>query len=645
MTTERVTRKLAAVLHADVKGYSRLMRQDEIATVRALTASRELMAKLVELHRGRVVDMSGDAFLIEFPSVVDAVSCAVEFQREVNIRNADLPEALQMLFRVGINIGDVIQEGDQIYGDGVNIAARLQSIADVGGICISGSAYDQLKRKLALDYEFLGERTVKNISDPVRAYRILLESRQETPEERMSVQLLSGTRKKPALVVVAVAVACVAAVVIGYFATRPASGPAAVPAVRPAGPVPSALDRPAAPVKSAELSVAVLPFVNLSGDPGQDHFTDGMTEDLVSRLGKVPRLSVIASQSTFAYKGKTKVLAQIAKELGVRYVLEADIRKGSDRIEVSARLSDAVGGTELWNQRYDHGLNDLTSLLADIRSKVVQSLKVQLTDSEQARLRVLEPPPRTVAAYEKFLEGLGYVRHANKDDNAKARQMFDQAVALDPDYARAYAALARAHLADARFGWSSTPLESFQKALQFGRRSLALDNSLDMGLLTVGSIYLRQRDYDKAVSTLQQAISVNQSGADAYAALGSVLVYAGRAEEAIQVLSKAIRLNPISPPRYLVALGDAYRGAGRYEEALAAYKRALERQPANMEALTGLAATYSLSGRHEEARAAATELDRHAPRFSLERFARSHPYRNREQLDLIMEALRNAGLK
>ena len=373
MTTEGFKRKLTAILSADVKGYSRLMGEDEEATVKTITTYREVMTTLINQHQGKVLDSPGDNLLAEFASVVDAVQCAVAVQKEFKARNAELPENRKMQFRIGINLGDVIQEGDRIYGDGVNIAARLESIAEPEGICISRTAFDHIESKLPLGYEYLGDQTVKNIVKPVGAYRVMMEPRVTvagTSEEKRF-----GLRRWQwaALAMVAVLVIGAAAVAMWNFYLRPSPPPVEVAREKTPG-----LELPKKP------SIAVLPFVNIGGDPEQEYFSDGITEEIIITLSKVPHMFVIARNSVFTYKGKSVKVQQVSEDLGVRYVLQGSVQKSGEWIRVTAQLVDATTGHHLWAERYDRDLKDLFSLQDEITVKILTALQMQLTEGEQA---------------------------------------------------------------------------------------------------------------------------------------------------------------------------------------------------------------------------------------------------------------------
>ena len=632
MATEDFKRKLTAILSADVKGYSRLMGEDEAATVRTITAYREVMTTLIQQHRGRVLDSPGDNLLAEFASVVDAVQCAVSVQKEFQARNAELPEDRRMEFRIGINLGDVIEEGDRIYGDGVNIAARLEALADPGGICISRTAFDHIESKLPLGYEFLGDQTVKNIAKPVGAYRVLMEPRVTVAGTREEKRVGLRRWQWAALAMVAVLVVGAAAVAIWNFYLRPSPPPAEVVSEKTPG-----LELPDKP------SVAVLPFVNIGGEAEQEYFSDGITEEIITTLSKVPHLFVIARNSVFTYKGKPVKVQQVGRELGVRYVLEGSVRKAGDRVRITAQLVDTATGGHLWSERYDRDLKDIFALQDEITMKILTAVRVKLTDGEQARL--YDKGAVNLDSFMKVLQGIPYFYRFNKEGNIQARQMFEEAIALEPNNPGAYTLLGWTYLMDVWFGSSKSPGKSMEQAAELAQKALALDDTLDLPHSLMGNIYLMSRQYEKAIAEEERAIALNPNGADAHAHLGMTLNYVGRPEEAIALLKKAIRLNPIPPNWYLFSLGDAYRLTEQYEVALAAYKRVLHLNPDDIRAHTGLTATYSLAGREEEARAAAAEVLRINPKFSLEHVAKALPFKNKADTELHIDSLRKAGLK
>jgi adenylate cyclase len=584
MTDESFKRKLTAILSADVEGYSRLMDDDEEATIRTLTDYREAMRNLIQQHRGRVVDTTGDNLLAEFTSAVDAVNCSVEIQRELAERNTELSDDRKMEFRIGVNVGDVIEEGDRIYGDGVNIAARLEGLAEGGGICISGTAYDQIKNKLSFKYEYQGEQTVKNIKDPVRLYKLLM--------EKDADDLILGEKLK--------------------LPEKP--------------------------------SIAVLPFVNMSGDPDQEYLSDGITEDIITGLSKIQKMFVIARSSTFTYKGNPVKVQKVSEELGVQYVLEGSVRKAGNQIRITAQLIDAIIGHHLWAERYDRDLGDIFALQDEITMKILTALQVELTEGEQAR--VVSKGTDSLEAYLKWLQAHEYYLRLNEDDNILARQKAEDAIAIDLNYVAAYTTLAWTHALDARFRWSKSPKQSMAQAVDLAKKAIALDDTYPDVHRLWGYIYLLKRQYDKAIAAQEKTVALSPNWAGAIAHLGMGLVYACRPEEGIRTLQKAIRFNPTKTPiYYYFKLGRGYRMIGQYEEAISAFKKALLGSPNNLASYIGLASTYSLSGNTDEARAAAAEIFKINPKFSSERFIMSLPFKNQSENERVINALHTAGLK
>ncbi len=426
MADEGFKRKLTAILSADVKGYSRLMGDDEEATVRTLTSYREILTTLIQQHNGKVLDSPGDNMLAEFVSVVDAVQCAVAVQKEIKSRNDQLPENRMMQFRIGINLGDVIQEEERIYGDGVNIAARLEGLSEPGGICISKTAFDQIESKLPYGYEFLGDQPVKNIAKPVGAYRVLMEPRVTVAGKPVNKRPAALQRLPILIGAVAVLVLTVAAGIWQFYVRRPSVEPASVEKM--AYPLP---EKP---------SIAVLPFVNMSDDPKQEYLSDGFTEDLITTISKIPELFVISRQSTFSYKGKPVKVQTVAEDLGVRYVLEGSIQKSGDKLRVTVQLIDAIKGHHLWSERYDRKFEDLFQLKEDIILKVANELLVELVTGDYYREIVSitdDPEPwqtKNLEAWETYWLAMKSYRHWRKEDNARARDLFTKALAFDPDW-------------------------------------------------------------------------------------------------------------------------------------------------------------------------------------------------------------------
>jgi len=627
MAEEGFKRKLTAILSADVAGYSRLMAEDEAATVKILETYREVMSTLIKQHRGRVIDSPGDNVLSEFSSVVDAVQCAVAVQKEFQARNAELPENRRMEFRIGVNLGDVIEEGERIYGDGVNIAARLEALADPGGICVSKTAFDHIESKLPFGYEYLGEQEVKNIPKPVGAYRVLMEPRITVAEEIEKEKAVPIWRRKGVLVAGIALVLVVTALAVWNFYFRPTLEPASVEKM--------AFSLPDEP------SIAVLPFTNMSGDMQQDYLSDGLTEQIITSLSMIPRLFVIARNSTFTYKGKAVKVQQVAEEMGVRYVLEGSVQKSGERIRISAQLIDALTGRHLWAQRYDRDLKDLFTLQDEIIMKILSAIQVKLRRG--AVPQVWEKGTANLEAYIKVMQGLEYFQRFNKEDNIQARKLYEEAIALDPEYASAYFRLGQTHYMDVAVGLSKSPRKSLQESAKLFEKALAIDESHPYANSLLAMVYALQRQHEKSLAQAERAVSLYPNMAVSNVMLGAALFRLGRYEEAIQSLEKGIRLNPKGPAPFFGFLGSAYCFSGRYEEAIEAAKKAMERAPDSPLYHVDLAAIYSIAGREEEARAEAEEVLRIDPEFSLNQYANRTPWRKAE-LEPWIAALRKAGL-
>ena len=616
MDERPVDRKLAAILSADVEGYSRLMGDDEVATVRAITEYRAVIASMVAARGGRVVDAPGDNVLAEFASVVDAVQSAVDIQRELGSRNAALPPTRRMRFRIGINLGDVIVEGDRLYGDGVNIAARLESLADGGGICLSGTAYDQIEGKLPFGYEFKGEHSVKNITRPVRVYRLHLDpSAAPGPRARARSRLL-----KPVAAAVAILVLLGAAGWVGWRWLRPPES---------AGlPLP---DRP---------SVAVLPFSNLSQDPSQEYFSDGVTEDLITGLSKVSGLFVIARNSVFTYKGKAVKVRDVGRELGVRYVLEGGVQRSGSRVRITAQLVDATTGYHIWAERYDREVNDIFALQDEVTQRIVSAMAVKLTEAEKRRLG--RPPTGNPEAYDLVLRGHEERRLTTRDGNAEARRLFVKALDLDPNYAAAYLGLAWTHLQSWQFMWS-TDREGLERARELAERAIALNESLVGAHHVLGQIYLWMKQHDRAIAEAQQAVALAPNDADGYETLAETLCWSGRPEECIQAIRHAMRLNPHYPYFYDWTLGHGYYLTGQRQQALDSFARALKGNPNFLPAHAYRGVLFTELGRMNEAREEFEQASHLGTGVSMVSLRERLPYKRPADLDRLLTAAHRAG--
>ena len=628
MTTQEIKRKLTAILSADVKGYSRLMGEDEKGTVRTLNAYKEVMTGLIQHHHGRVVDTTGDNLMAEFASVVDAVECAVEIQKELKTRNAELPENRIMEFRIGINLGDVIEEEERIYGDGVNIAARLESLSEAGGICISGTAFDQVKNKLSVGYQYLGKQTVKNITEAVRTYKVLM-------EPKAAGKVIGEEEPKPtrwawkAVAAVAVLVLVAGGLVWNFYWRAPKIVPASKEKM--AFPLP---DKP---------SIAVLPFVNMSGDKEQEYFSDGLTEEIITALSKTPKLFVIARHSTFTYKGKPVKVPQVAEELGVQYVLEGSVRKSEDRVRITAQLIDALKGHHLWAERYDRTMKDILAIQDEITKKIVTALQVKLTEGEQAR--VYGKGTDNLEAYLKVMEANWLLLQSTKEGVIKARQCAEEAISLDPTYASAYSTLGLYHIIEMWLGLSKSPKESVTRAIELYQKAIALDSLLPHARIRLGYIYAAMiRQHDKGIAEGEKALALAPNSADIVNLYAIILTYAGRWDEAIPLFREAIRLNPKPPNNYYRHFAVVLRETGQYDEAISLLKKAIEQEPNDSLAYLVLTTVYSYAGRQEEARAAAAEVLKLNPKFRIEQLPQG-THRDLAVVEHENEALRKAGLK
>ena len=582
MTTEGFRRKLTAILSTDAVDYSRLMGEDEEATVRTVTAYREMMSTLIQKHQGRVVDSPGDNLLAEFASVVDAVRCAVEIQEELRARNAELPEDRKMEFRIGINLGDVIEEGERIYGDGVNIAARVEGLAEPGGICISGTVYDQVKNKLNFGFVDIGEQTVKNISTPVRAYRI-------RPDPPTSSPNLAAQRESPP-------------------------------------------DKPA---------IAVLPFVNMSGDSEQEYFSDGITEDLITDISKISGLFVIARGSTFTYKGRSVDVRQIANDLGVRYVLEGSVRRAAGKVRINAQLIDSTTGTHLWAERYDGSLEDIFALQDEITRKIVSGLEVNLTVAE--RKRAGERFTSNVEAYDLFLRGRTEFHRFTETANAEAKRNFETAIKLDSNFAAAYTYLSLAHMLDWVNLW-----EGYEKdldlALDIAQKAVALDDALGMAHMRLGWIHNFRGEHDKAIASLERAFALDPDNAEVCSYFAEALNYYGDPERAIALTEKAVRFDPLLPPHLAFPLGHSYFLLRRYDDAVTMICNTINRVPSFVIAHVFLAVVYSEIDRMLEAAAEIETVLKLVPEYTLSLADERFPHRLTEAQNRFLEGLLKAGL-
>ncbi len=585
-------RKLTAILSADVKGYSRLMADDEAATVKTITAHRQVFRQVIDKHDGRVIDSPGDNLLAEFDSAVNAVAGAAEIQQELQTMNAELPKQRRMEWRIGINLGDVILEDERIYGDGVNVAARIEAMAEPGAISVSRSVYDQVKGKLAFQYEYLGEHAVKNIAEPVRVYRVEIRDTKD--------------------------------------AARP--GPD-----RPGRAAASDLRRTERP------SIAVLPFESLGRDPGDEFLGDGMSESIITALSKIPDMLVIARNSTFTYKGKHVKVQEVGRDLGVRYVLEGSVQRAGDRVRVTAQLIDAATGHHLWADRYDRDIRDIFALQDEITLEIVLALQVKLTSGEQTR--VFHKSTRNLEAWGLCVQAIGLAEGFTREGLATARRLVDQALELEPGYVAALTMKAMCHIEDVRQGFSRSPLESLGEAERLVKQALAIDDADPVALMAMGYLSLVQWRHDQATDYGERAVALDPNNAMAHALLAHTKYYTGQYDQAILLTRKAMRLHPHYPYWHLVHLGLAYLQTEQYDLAQEVLRELVARAPDRHWGYAGLALVHARLGQEEEARRQVALARKVNPALTLTTYAMTDFYQDPQVLERILDDLRRAGLE
>jgi adenylate cyclase len=580
---QKITRKLRAILSADVKGYSILIADDEAHTIETLKKYRGLMSDVIQNHSGRVVDNPGDNLLAEFSSAVDAVEAGVAIQMKLKKENARFVEDKRLKFRIGVNIGDVVHDGDRIYGSGINVAARIENLADAGGINISRNTYDQVKDKLDLDFEYLGEHDVKNIKEPVRVYKVLLDS--DTPMPLVDEQL----------------------------------------------------ELPAKP------SIAVLPFTNMSGDPSQEYFSDGLTEQIINGLCKVRNLFVIARNSSFAYKGKPVSVKQIAKELGVRYILEGSVQRAGDRVRITAQLIDATTNYHMWSETYDRDLEDIFSLQDEIMMKLISEMEANLTVGEQAHLWAKVYPTNSIAAYDKTMRAVDHMYKNTKQDLKKAIKLSEEAIELDDKSAIVFLNLGASHWFLLSSGWSKSSIESFEIAKRCAIKSIERSESYDMPHSLLGSLYLIERRYDEAVKEAEKAVELNPNGANAYAVLAFINLFKGDVNESLKLFEIALRLNPIPPSWFYHNFALALFLDGNYPKAISACEKCIVVAPNSFYPYLYKAAAYTSLDRDKDADRAVKSLLKIYPSFSI-KTASKFFFKKTDDLNTLLDALRKAGI-
>lgn len=615
-------RKLAAILSADVKGYSRLMADDEEATVRTLTAYRQIISEAVAEHQGRVVDAPGDNLLAEFPSAVSAVACAVAIQQRLAAQNRSLPPGRRMEFRIGVNLGDVIAERGRLYGDGVNVAARIEGLTAPGGVSVSASIHEQVKNKLKLAFADQGRHKVKNIAEPVRVYQVL-------PAKGAARRVHSHWALLPLALSLALVVAGAWGLWHFHLALPEGQQPAAAVAT------PSLSDKP---------SIAVLPFDNISGLADQQYIADGISDSIITALAKIPQMLVIARNSSFTYKGKTVKVGQVARELGVRYVLEGGILLYGDKLRVTAQLIDAANGHHLWAETYQRPMDDLFRVMDDITKNIALALQIKLTEGEQAHLR---HSATNLKAWLEATKGLDLFYRYSKEGMDASRRLFKRAVELDPNYAFAWTMLASTYVVDARYGYSPNPMESLKKGLQLALKSETMDPNQPLVHSVLGIVYLVQRKYDLALAEGERAIALGPNETDALALHAISLIFTDQPRRAAVLCRKAIRLHPLGPAYFYYLLAWSLRDAGSLDESEALYQEILARDlsgPQELRARCNLVILYLEQGREQKARQEVKKILNKYPQVTVHWLLQGMPYRDPAVSKRLASLWQQAGL-
>ncbi len=619
MEAHGMQRRLSAIMSADVVGYSRLMAADDEGTLARLKAHREeLFDPAIANHHGRIVKLMGDGALVEFTSVVEAVRAGVEIQRDTAARNAELPADQRIVYRIGINQGDVIIDGDDIYGDGVNVAARLQERATPGGICISDRVYGDIRGKIDVGIDDLGDQELKNIPEPVRVYRVLM-----GPDVgKAGLLTLTNRLSRPRLVMAA----SVAVVLLGGLAIWYGPWLIASDQIGLSG--------------SVKPSIAVMPFDNLNKDPKEDYFSEGIAKDIVNDLSKFQNLLVIDSGSVSGDGGETVSVEEISRKLGVRYVLEGSVLKSGERVRINAQLIDSTSGQHLWAERFDEATKNIWDIQDEITGRIVRTLALRITEIEQQR--VLAKSTENLEAYELTLRGRALIARQSRSENFEARKMFRRAIELDPNYATAYAGLGWTYFEPVLWGWTGSPQKAVGQAHDLSQKALSLEVTNIYARRLLASIYSLRRQHEMALIESERLIAINPNDAGSFAQQGMALTWLGRPEGAILALERALRFDPDLPPQIFWHLGLAYYLNERYDDSAAVLQRNIGRKTDPFWDYLLLAAVYGQMGRTEEAARAAEAVRRIDPRYK--RVMRFEQFENPADVSRVEEGLRKAGL-
>jgi adenylate cyclase len=582
-----IRRRLSAILFADIANYTRLMGDDEVGTWRAAKPVIRNLNELAEQHHGKVLQVRGDGLFLLFDSAVDAVRFGVELQRQMRALNNGLEENRQIWFRVGINLGEILIDEEDVSGDSVNIAARLESLARPGHVCISAAVYDQVRNRLTFGYEYLGAQYLKNVKEPVDAFQV--------HENPTSAAMTTGFRR-------------------------------------------SNLAATSAHLPMKDLSVVVLPFRFQGSEQTENWLADGLTEDITTSLSRFNDFFVISRMSAYAFAARMRSPADAARELGVRYVVTGSVRKAGKQIRITIELLDAERGRSIWGERYDRPLEDIFDVQDEITQLIVSATAVQIETSERARIRQLAPAD--LRAYGFVLQGQQHIFRYTRDENREARLLYEAALQIDPRYARALAAKSRTLNIDWRYSWTDIKDEALESALDLALGAVAIDPTDARGFGELGFAHLYRKEHEAAINAYERALSLNPNDADLMSDMGDALAHCHRSEEAIALLKNAMRLNPFYPDQYLWHLGGAYFNLKRYDEAI----QTIHGMQNPTEGRRLLAASYGQLGRIEEARAEAAKVLQAHPDFSLDRWAAVQPDKDSADVAHFVEGLRKAGL-
>ena len=622
-------RRLAAILAADVEGYSRHTEVDEEASTATLRMYRAVVEEAISAHRGHIFSSAGDGVVAEFPSIVEAIRCAIEIQNEIAERNASVPDKQQMLFRIGVNLGDVICEDNNLYGTGVNVAVRLQQLAEPGGICISQTVYDQVRKIVEIPFQDIGERRLKNISDPVHVYRIL-------PSPLPWLGSLFWRRGRRRFGVAASALILLLAACAASFYLR-----------QPAALWDALLGNGGA--LSDHAAIAVLPFDDMSAAHDQQYLADGISEELITGLAKFPELIVMSRSATIAHKDKPTDIRQVGKDLNVRYVVDGSIQRSDESVRVTAQLIDATTGSQLWADRYDREINSIFAIRDEITRSIVGTiggLAGKLAQAEVARLAGKDP--NSFTAYDYLTRGWYEWHKFTREGNAAARDLFEKARKIDPDYARAYAGLAWAYADDYDYEWTDDYDKTLKLTLENASTAARLDPNDYQAQWVLGWAYLYNRQYEQAMAHYLRARELNPNDAELLAEMGNFLIFIGQPKRAIDQVKEAIRLNPFHESWYVEYLGWAYEEAGMPKEAVEIFEQAVDlRNPRDDQLwyFPTLAVAYSQLGRADDARKIVEILLSRRPNYSTsEVVSRAFPYKTKELTDKYVNAVRRVGL-